>query len=136
MVNKPREIKPPTILNIRLQECREKLGLSQRDVAQALNLKDNKLISWYEKTGAMPPYEKLVALKQLYGVSFDYLFGEDIIDNIPNKDKQPLDAITMNMLKKYATSKNSYDKQRLKAIKKLTNNPILLDNIINIMNIK
>ena len=106
MVNKPREIKPPTILNLRLQECREKLGLSQRDVAQALNLKDNKLIS------------------------------EDIIDNISNKDKQPLDAITMNMLKKYATSKNSYDKQRLKAIKKLTNNPILLDNIINIMNIK
>ncbi len=129
-------VKPPTTLNIRLHHVREELGLSQREVARRLGLNDNKLISWYENTGSMPPYERLCQLSQIYHTSLDYLFGlnesnssfENIVRYIP------LTYRAIKILQTLATSTNNDDKAKIRAINKLIETPELLTSITVILN--
>lgn len=50
-------------------------GLSQQEVARLLNLKNNTLISRWEKGEAFPNLINIVKLCELYQVSFHDLFG-------------------------------------------------------------
>nr|DAY30222.1 MAG TPA: repressor protein [Caudoviricetes sp.] len=61
---------------IRIAEQRKLLGLSQEELATKLNI-SQKSISKYERGDRRPSYEVLVAMASLFGVSVDYLLGND-----------------------------------------------------------
>lgn len=149
MNNTPkRKISEPTILNDNLRITREERGETQRDVAFALGMKDNKMISWYENTGAMPPYDKLIALARHYEVSMDKLFGlEKEIKNkriskeniLYNQDKikisvkkvaEPTTSLTTRI---FHIEADTLNKKRLDTLKILLENPNLLDNIAELL---
>lgn len=61
-------------LGERLQELRQRSGLSQEEVAQKLFLTRQSVSKW-ENDGAEPGIENLKALAKLYGVTVDALVG-------------------------------------------------------------
>lgn len=142
--NPARERKDPTILNMRLQQLREGRNETQQDIANVLGLKGNKIISWYETTGAMPSYERLIILAKHFDVSLDYLFGiNDVKPILKHIDAKANDLATLPLtnrgvkfLKDYSKNKSMQNNDRLKTINKLLEDPILLDNISNILNYK
>lgn len=78
----------------RLREMREKLSLSQRDVAKRLEVSPS-LISGYETGERTPSVEVLLQLSYLYKCSVDFLLGkgrEDMILTVP------VDRMTKNQI--------------------------------------
>jgi len=61
-------------IGIRIKEEREREGLSQKELAVKIGVKQNT-ISQYEKNVKRPSYEILVLLANYFGVSTDYLLG-------------------------------------------------------------
>ena len=69
----------------RLRYLREKLSISQRDVARKLGVSPS-LISGYETGERTPSVEVLLQLSYLYKCSVDYLLGkgrEDMVLTVP-----------------------------------------------------
>lgn len=62
-----------------LRDHRITRGLSQQDVAQLLGLKDNTLISRWEKGETFPNIINIIKLCELYQVSFQDIFRELIV---------------------------------------------------------
>lgn len=60
----------------RIAEERKKLGLNQEELAKKLQI-SQKSISKYERGDRRPSYEVLVAMSSIFGVSVDYLLGND-----------------------------------------------------------
>lgn len=60
----------------RIAEERKKLGLSQEELATKLKI-SQKSISKYELGCRRPSYETLVSMSSIFGVSIDYLLGND-----------------------------------------------------------
>lgn len=61
-------------LGERLQEQRNKLHMSQREVAKVIGVSPS-IVSNYESSERTPSTEKLIALSNLYRCSADYLLG-------------------------------------------------------------
>lgn len=140
-----RETKPPTILNTRLQEARESRNETQQEISEkVLGAKNNKLVSWYETTGAMPPFDRLTKLATHYNVSLDYLFGLTNIKQSIKIDKNLSDEIfnlsfsnnAINNLKEFSKSKKKEDINRINTLNKLLENPNLLDSVSNLIDCK
>ncbi|AEH47105.1 helix-turn-helix domain-containing protein [Parageobacillus thermoglucosidasius] len=73
-------------LGERLKLCREKKGLSQKEVAEKIGIKNNTL-SNYESGERRPDYETLCKLADLYEVSLDYLIkGQEHKEEKENKN--------------------------------------------------
>lgn len=66
----------------RITKERERLGLTQAELANKLNI-SQKSISKYERSDRRPSYETLIKMSSLFGVSVDYLLGNDLRQNIP-----------------------------------------------------
>lgn len=64
------------MLSQRLKELRMKHQLTQVALAEKLGI-SNGLYNKYEKKDIRPPYETLQKLADLYGVSVDYILGDD-----------------------------------------------------------
>lgn len=60
----------------RIAEERKKLGLTQEELATQLKV-SQKSISKYERGNRRPSYETLVLMSSIFGVSVDYLLGND-----------------------------------------------------------
>lgn len=78
----------------RLRDLREKMSLSQRDVAKRLDVSPS-LISGYETGERTPSVEVLLQLSYLYKCSVDYLLGkskENAVLSIP------VDGMTRNQV--------------------------------------
>lgn len=60
----------------RLAELRKAAGYTQKYVALELGVKAPSVCAW-EKGDGNPKQENLIALAKLYGVSVDYLLGND-----------------------------------------------------------
>lgn len=58
----------------RIAEQRKKLGLSQEELAEALNISRSTLAG-YEAENKHPPYRTLVRMAEYFGVTTDYLLG-------------------------------------------------------------
>lgn len=73
------------IFSIRLALVRGKLGISQKNAAEALGVSP-ALLSHYEKGIREPGYEFLKKASEFYGISSDYLLGlsDEMIDNNKN----------------------------------------------------
>lgn len=67
-------------LGKRLQEQRQLMKLSQKEVANSLGVSAS-IISNYESSERTPSVETLMALTRLYHCSADYLLGFDKEDN-------------------------------------------------------
>lgn len=69
----------------RLTQLRENKDLSKRELSKILHVSDS-CVSQYENGSSMPGYDTLLSISQYFGVSVDYLLGN-------NKDAAfPLDA--------------------------------------------
>lgn len=63
-------------LGSRLRKARERLNLSQTEVFRKTGI-NNKTLSRYENDGTEPDTNSLTLLAELYGVSFDWLYGKE-----------------------------------------------------------
>lgn len=78
-------------LSERLKELRTKRGLSQKEVAQALNISQT-ILSGYEIGYRTPSIENLLKLSSLYNCSTDYLLGKSKEAPVPVIDTTGLSA--------------------------------------------
>ena len=63
---------------MRFKECREKAGLSQREVGAKLGISDSAVCLWErEDGGSLPRTSMLPEIAKLYGVTIDELLAED-----------------------------------------------------------
>lgn len=85
----------------RLAELRKAAGYTQKYVALELGVKAPSVCAW-EKGDGNPKQENLIALAKLYGVSVDYLLGNDKQEGEPEgkpaEDKELEELV--DMLKK------------------------------------
>ncbi len=72
---------------LHLRELREKRGLSQNAVAQAIGV-SRQAYNFYENNKRDPDTSTVKALADLYGVSADYLLGRDDSD-VENSPIEP-----------------------------------------------
>lgn len=63
----------------KLYTLRKKSGLSQEQLAEALNVSRQAISKW-ESGSAMPESDKLLALSNYFGVSLDYLLKDGAPD--------------------------------------------------------
>ena len=61
----------------RLRELRASKGLSQNKLAEILNVSAST-VALYENNFRMPSYDALIKIADFFGVSTDYLLGNDI----------------------------------------------------------
>ena len=63
---------------LKFKECREKAGLSQREVGDRLGISDSAVCLWErEEGGSRPRASMLPAIAKLYGVTVDELLSDD-----------------------------------------------------------
>lgn len=72
------------IIGKKLLYLRKKNKLTQAELAEKLNYSD-KAISKWEKGESLPPVEVFYNISKLYGVSLDYIIGDETIDPQPIK---------------------------------------------------
>lgn len=78
------------MLSQRLKELRLNKKLSQVALSEKLGI-SNGLYNKYEKKDIRPPYETLQKLSEIYGVSIDYILGNDVAPNMPTGAPAPTD---------------------------------------------
>ena len=66
------------IVSKNLSDLRKKNGLTQLELAEKLNYSD-KAVSKWEKGESLPGVEVLYKLSKLYGVSLDFIVGEETV---------------------------------------------------------
>ncbi|MBO5211041.1 MAG: helix-turn-helix transcriptional regulator [Clostridia bacterium] len=72
------------VIGKKLLYLRKKNKLTQAELAEKLNYSD-KAISKWEKGESLPPVEVFYNISKLYGVSLDYIIGDETIDPQPIK---------------------------------------------------
>ena len=79
----------------RLTQLRESKELSKKQLAKILHVSDS-CVSQYENASSMPGYDILLRISQFFGVSVDYLLGND-----SNEFSIPLDVEFCNNITNY-----------------------------------
>lgn len=92
-------------LGERLQELRTSQNLSQKEVAEILDVSPS-VISNYESSERTPSVEKLVALARLYHCPTDYLLGFDVKTKATSIDISMLSAEQKKLLQMFLYSLN------------------------------
>lgn len=67
------------VYEVKLRELREQHGLSQRKVAERINVTPGAVAQW-ELGLSSPTTENLLALADLFGCPLDAIFGRDPTD--------------------------------------------------------
>lgn len=73
----------------RLRSLRENLGLSQKELADRLNI-NRSTYARYETSSTQPDYDILDALANFYDVSVDYLLGRTNIYQTQTKEERDI----------------------------------------------
>ena len=70
----------------RLRDLRLKKHMKSKEVAQLVGISDHTYIS-YENRGSQPPYDVLIKLSKVFGVTTDFLLGvdQDVYEPIVNE---------------------------------------------------
>lgn len=79
-----------------LQFYRKRQGLSQVELAEALDVSRQTISKWETGT-ALPAAEHLLALSKLYGVPVDALLNGEKMDSAPVEEKPELAPIVMDL---------------------------------------
>lgn len=94
----------------RLKELREERGLTQTDLAKALQIKSQS-IGQYEAEKRGLSTEKLIMLSNFYGVSVDYILG--LTNSRNNTEHQSNNLLHIPLLKKFLVANNLFDKENI-----------------------
>ncbi len=94
---------------------RKKKGISQEDLANALNVSRQAVSKW-ESSQSVPDMDKIVALSNYFNITTDYLL-KDEIETIDSADNYSSKNIDMQMLNK-ELSENEFQNIRYEAEKK------------------
>ena len=94
---------------------RKKKGISQEDLANALNVSRQAVSKW-ESSQSVPDMDKIVALSSYFNITTDYLL-KDEIETIDGADNYSSKNVDMQMLNK-ELSENDFQKIRYEAEKK------------------
>lgn len=73
------------VIGKKLLYLRKKNKLTQAELAEKLNYSD-KAISKWEKGESLPPVEVFYNISKLYGVSLDFIIGDETVDPQPIKN--------------------------------------------------
>ena len=76
------------MLGNRINQLRSSLGWSQVELAKRLNVSKQTVSNW-ENDNIQPSIEMLVRLSKIFGVSTDYLLGNENIPRIDVSDIPP-----------------------------------------------
>lgn len=68
----------------RIKELRAKNGMTQTDLAKLLGV-SKSVVSSYENAVHLPPYDILLKLSDIFGVSCDYLLNNDCVRTVSVK---------------------------------------------------
>lgn len=69
----------------RVRNLRLNKSVSISDLAKALSVTTNRISMW-ERSGAIPRFDKLAALSKFFDVPIDYLLGNDAIESRTSED--------------------------------------------------
>ena len=94
---------------------RKKKGISQEDLANALNVSRQAVSKW-ESSQSVPDMDKIVALSSYFNITTDYLL-KDEIETIDGADNYSSKNVDMQMLNK-ELSENDFQNIRYEAEKK------------------
>ena len=94
---------------------RKKKGISQEDLANALNVSRQAVSKW-ESSQSVPDMDKIVALSSYFNITTDYLL-KDEIEAIDGADNYSSKNVDMQMLNK-ELSENDFQNIRYEAEKK------------------
>ena len=94
---------------------RKKKGISQEDLANALNASRQAVSKW-ESSQSVPDMDKIVALSSYFNITTDYLL-KDEIETIDGADNYSSKNVDMQMLNK-ELSENDFQNIRYEAEKK------------------
>ena len=94
---------------------RKKKGISQEDLANALNVSRQAVSKW-ESSQSVPYMDKIVALSSYFNITTDYLL-KDEIETIDGADNYSSKNVDMQMLNK-ELSENDFQNIRYEAEKK------------------
>ena len=94
---------------------RKKKGISQEDLANALNVSRQAGSKW-ESSQSVPDMDKIVALSSYFNITTDYLL-KDEIETIDGADNYSSKNVDMQMLNK-ELSENDFQNIRYEAEKK------------------
>lgn len=64
------------IIGTRIRQYRAQLSMTQRELADKLGLTP-KMVSFYENNERFPPYDILIKLSDIFGVSVDTILGRE-----------------------------------------------------------
>lgn len=73
------------VIGKKLLHLRKKNKLTQSELAEKLNYSD-KAVSKWEKGESLPPVEVFYNISKLYGVSLDYIIGDETVEPQPIKN--------------------------------------------------
>lgn len=76
------------MLSEKLYKLRKKQGLSQEQLAEKLEVSRQAISKW-ETGQALPEGDKLLTISRYFGVSLDYLMGEDETPQSPDAAEAP-----------------------------------------------
>ena len=94
---------------------RKKKGISQEDLANALNVSRQAVSKW-ESSQSVPDMDKIVALSSYFNITTDYLL-KDEIETIDGADNYSSKNVDMQILNK-ELSENDFQNIRYEAEKK------------------
>ena len=94
---------------------RKKKGISQEDLANALNVSRQAVSKW-ESSQSVPDMDKIVAFSSYFNITTDYLL-KDEIETIDGADNYSSKNVDMQMLNK-ELSENDFQNIRYEAEKK------------------
>lgn len=94
---------------------RKKKGISQEDLANALNVSRQAVSKW-ESSQSVPDMDKIVALSSYFNITTDYLL-KDEIETIDGADNYSSKNVDIQMLNK-ELSENDFQNIRYEAEKK------------------
>lgn len=82
----------------RLTDLREKKNLYQKNIAEIFNVEQATVSNW-EKGKRIPDSETLIKLANFFGVSVDYLLGNDIPTTTSEKELKELEVLKQLLIR-------------------------------------
>ena len=101
------------MLRLRLRELREKKGISQKQLALALNISQGAIGNWESGT-RKPNFEYVKVLAGYFDVTSDYLLG---IDEKPTSKMHNFESIESDIFKELSTLTETKKEEVLSYIK-------------------
>lgn len=99
----------------KIHTLRKNAGLSQEELAEKLDVSRQAISKW-ERGAGYPETEKIIRMSRLFGVSLDYLLGEDQNDAGPPEEAEEPEA--QDFFVSEEDARGFLDHQKRKALKK------------------